>query len=374
MKDAHQSRIDSSIIIPFVIFTLIWGSTWLVIRGQIDTVPAQWSVTYRFAMAALAMAAVARWKGQSLRPTRSLLGVAAVVGVSQFCFNFNGVYVAERFITSGIVATVFALLLIPNSLLAWVLLGQRPSARFAVGGGIAAAGICLLFVNELQSSKASESEVLIGLGLTLFGMLSASWANVFQALEGSRRQPLLAMLAWAMGIGAAADGLVAVVVGGAPDDRHGASVTGSACTYLALAATVLAFSLYLPVVRKIGPGRAAYSSVLVPVIAMGLSTVFEDYRWSLLAALGDCSRWAECWSRSAAIGAARSLPPTPAEITSRLVSMAESSSPSAAAGRRVARQDASPSSPSPSGPGCDPKGGRRTRSPPAPTARSCDIR
>ena len=285
MNRAHESPLDRSIVVPFIIFTLIWGSTWLVIRGQIDTVAPQWSVTYRFAIAAAAMAIVTHWKGQSLKPTRAMLGIAAVVGVSQFCFNFNGVYVAELYITSGIVATVFALLFIPNSLLAWALLGQRPSGRFAVGGLIAAAGICLLFAHEMQSSKASTSEVLLGLGLTLFGLLSASWANVYQALERSRRQPLLAMLAWAMGIGAVADGLFAVAVAGPPTiDMSAAYWLG--LVYLALAATVLAFSLYLPVVRKIGPGRAAYSSVLVPVIAMGLSTIFEDYRWSLLAATG----------------------------------------------------------------------------------------
>lgn len=285
MKDAHQSRLDSSIVIPFIVFTLIWGSTWLVIRGQIDTVAPQWSVTYRFVIAAAAMAAVAHWKGQSLKPTPSMLGVAAVVGIAQFCFNFNGVYVAERYITSGIVATVFALLFIPNSLLAWALLGQRPSLRFGIGGAIAAAGIGLLFVNELQSSKASNSEVLAGLGLTLFGLLSASWANVYQALEKSRRQPLLAMLAWAMAIGALADGLFAISVAGPPTIDWSLDYW-LGLIYLALAASVLCFSLYLPVVRKIGPGRAAYSSVLVPVIAMGLSTAFEDYRWSLLAAAG----------------------------------------------------------------------------------------
>ncbi|MEO5578716.1 MAG: EamA family transporter [Sphingomicrobium sp.] len=285
MSRAHESPLDRSIVIPFIIFTVIWGSTWLVIRGQIDSVAPQWSVTYRFAMAAVAMAAVAHWKGQSLRPTPAMLTVAAVVGISQFCFNFNGVYVAELYITSGIVATVFALLFIPNSLLAWALLGQRPSWRFAIGGLIAAAGICLLFVNELQSSKASNSEVLAGLGLTLFGLLSASWANVYQALERSRRQPLLAMLAWAMGIGALADGLFAVAVAGPPTIDMSLGYWFG-LIYLALAATVLAFSLYLPVVRKIGPGRAAYSSVLVPVIAMGLSTLFENYQWSLLAAAG----------------------------------------------------------------------------------------
>jgi drug/metabolite transporter (DMT)-like permease len=40
------------------------------------------------------------------------------------------------------------------------------------------------------------------------------------------------------------------------------------------------------VVRKIGPARAAYSSVMVPIIAMALSTLFEGYRWSLLAGAG----------------------------------------------------------------------------------------
>ena len=56
--------------------------------------------------------------------------------------------------------------------------------------------------------------------------------------------------------------------------------------YLALAASVLTFSLYYPVVRRIGPGKAAYSSVIVPIIAMGFSTWLEDYRWTGLTIAG----------------------------------------------------------------------------------------
>ena len=56
--------------------------------------------------------------------------------------------------------------------------------------------------------------------------------------------------------------------------------------YLALFASVLNFSLYYPVVRKIGPGKAAYSSVLVPIIAMGFSTWLEDYRWTAMTIAG----------------------------------------------------------------------------------------
>ena len=282
---AHESRLDSSIVVPFIIFTLVWGSTWLVIRGQIDTVAAQWSVTYRFAMAAVAMALLAHWKGQSLRPNRGLLVAAAILGVAQFCINFASVYVAERFITSGVVATVFALLLIPNSLLAWAMLGQRPSRRFALGGAIAAAGIGLLFLHEMRTSAATNQQVLTGLGFTLLGLLGASFANVYQARPSSQRHPLLALLAWAMAIGAITDGVLAIAVAGPPTIDMSLDYW-LGLTYLALAASVLCFSLYFPVVRKIGPGRAAYSSVLVPVIAMGLSTIFEDYRWSLLAAAG----------------------------------------------------------------------------------------
>ena len=45
--------------------------------------------------------------------------------------------------------------------------------------------------------------------------------------------------------------------------------------YFALVASVLAFSLYYRLLRNIGPGPAAYTSVLIPVLAMALSTAFE---------------------------------------------------------------------------------------------------
>jgi drug/metabolite transporter (DMT)-like permease len=275
----------SSVAVPFIVFTLIWGSTWIVIRDQLGIVPAQWSVTYRFAIAAVAMAAVARWKGQRLPLAGGGLAAALVIAITQFCINFNSVYFAEHFITSGVVATVFALLLIPNSLLAWVWLGQKPTVRFAIGSAIAAGGIALLFVHEIRASPASAAEVATGLGFTLLGLLGASIANVYQARERVRALPLFSLLAWSMGLGALFDALFALAFVGAPvfDSRPGYWL---GLVYLALFASVLCFSLYFPVVRKIGPGRAAYSSVLVPIIAMGFSTWFEGYRWTPLAAAG----------------------------------------------------------------------------------------
>jgi drug/metabolite transporter (DMT)-like permease len=274
-----------TIVLPFIIFTAIWGSTWTVIRGQLGLVPPQWSVTYRFVIAGLAMAAVAKWKGQSLNLGSKGAVAALFLGFTQFCVNFNAVYLAERHITSGVVATVFALLLIPSSLLAWALLGQRPSARFAWSSAVAVTGIVLLFLHELHEHGASTRQIAAGIGLTFIGMLGASAANVMQARPEVRRFPLLSMIAWSMAAGALIDGIAALALSGPPvfDPRP---VYWAGLLYLSLAASVLTFSLYYPVVRKIGPAKAAYSSVIVPIIAMGFSTWLEHYRWTPLAIAG----------------------------------------------------------------------------------------
>jgi drug/metabolite transporter (DMT)-like permease len=280
-----KGRVDLSVAIPFAIFNAIWGSTWIVIRGQLGVVPPQWSVTYRFVIAAAAMALVALAKGDSLRLGRKGLIAAAFLGLTQFCINFNAVYLAERHITSGVVATVFALLLIPSSLLGWALLDHRPTRRFVWSSLVAVSGIVLLFVHELREHAASTGQIVAGIGLTFFGMLGASIANVVQARPEIRRFPLFAMLAWSMATGALIDGTLAFKMTGPPrfDPRP---EYWAGLLYLATLASVLTFSLYYPVVRKIGPAKAAYSSVLIPIIAMGFSTWLEDYRWTALTIAG----------------------------------------------------------------------------------------
>lgn len=280
-----HERADLSVVIPFIVFTGIWGSTWIVIRDQLGEVPPQWSVAYRFIIAAAVMAAVALWRRESLKLGRPMAIAAAFLGLAQFSINFNAVYLAEQHITSGVVATFFALLLIPSTLLAWAFLGHRPTGRFLLSSLVAIAGITMLFVHEFRQHSAQPRELVAGLGFTLAGMIGASAANVFQARPKVQRFPLFSLLAWSMGFGAAFDIALALALAGPPvvELRAGYWL---GLLYLAIPASVLTFSLYYPVVRKIGPAKAAYSSVLVPVIAMAFSTWLEGYRWTWLAAAG----------------------------------------------------------------------------------------
>ncbi len=274
-----------AILIPLGIVTLIWGSTWLVIRDQIGVVPVSWSVSYRFLVAGLTMAAFALLKGERLRMDGRGWRFAAILALAQFVCNFNFVYRAEAYVTSGLVAVVFALLVVPNAIFGRIFLRQKVGRQFIVGSTVAMAGVALLFVNEARVDPHGSTSALIGIGFTLCAVLSASTANVMQGTESARRYPMATMLAVAMLIGAAMDAAYAWGTAGPPvvEMRLG-YIAG--ILYLGVFASAIAFTLYFSVIRVIGPAKAAYSGVLTPVIAMLLSTVFEGYRWSTLAAAG----------------------------------------------------------------------------------------
>lgn len=281
---------DPKIAFYFLFVTLIWSSTWIVIKDQIaggdgPPVPATWSVTYRYFIATAAMFAFAIASGASLRIGRRGHLLAFPFGILQFCLNFNFVYAAEHHVTSGLVATVFALLMVPNSALAWIFLGQRAGGRFIAGSAIACVGVALLFVQELRSSPVPNAQIALGIGMTLLAVLSASAANILQAGRGAARWPMASLLAWGMVYGTIANLAIALVLDGPPvfETRIG---YWAGLVYLGLVASALAFPLYFAVMRAVGPGKAAYSSLLVPILAMALSTLFEGYAWTPLAISG----------------------------------------------------------------------------------------
>ncbi|WP_288458482.1 EamA family transporter [uncultured Sphingomonas sp.] len=274
-----------AVLVPFAIVTLIWGSTWIVIRDQLGTVPPSWSVTYRFLVAGVVLQAVAMARREAVTRDAGFWRFAATLGLLQFVLNFNFVYRAEQHITSGLVAVTFALLLVPNALFARLFLGQRLGRQLLVGSAVAMAGVALLFVQEARSDPNGPGQSLLGIGLTLCAILSASTANVMQATRAAARYPMVPTLAAAMLIGAGLDAGWAWITTGPPVfDMRPSYIAG--VLYLGVVASSLAFTLYFRIIRTIGPAKTAYNSVIVPVIAMLLSTLFEGYRWSPLAVAG----------------------------------------------------------------------------------------
>lgn len=271
-------------ILQFAIVCLIWGTTWIVIKFQLGTVNPSWSVTYRFATGGLALLGWCLLRGLPLTVPRESLGFLALFALFQFVMNFNFVYRSELYIPSGIPAVAFALLMVPNAILAWAILGRKVSGRFVLGSLLGIVGVGLLFRDQLALSGTRE-ETMLGLGLVTAGVLSASVANVMQASPRATRHPAFAGLGWAMLMGAGMNAALALVVAGPPQfDPAPAYWLGF--LYLGVVASAVAFALYFDLVREMGPAEAAWTGVLIPILAMAISTVVEDFQWTVQGILG----------------------------------------------------------------------------------------
>lgn len=276
------------VILPFLLTGSIWGSTWYVITGQIDGVPAAWAVFYRFALATPALFLVAFLMKRRLVLSRREHLLAIPVGVAQFSGNFLFVYHAELYITSGIVAVMFALLMVPNAVFGRLFLRERVQAGFVVGSLVAITGVGMLLIHEWNTAPLAGpagDKVALGIVLAIGAILAASIANVVQANETGRAVPMVSLLAWAMLYGAIFDFGFALATAGAPTFPQSQNFWFG-MVYLALIGSVVTFPLHYNLVREIGAGRSAYNAIVTVSVAMLLSTVFEDYRWNALTAGG----------------------------------------------------------------------------------------
>ena len=285
MTAAPATLLTPRVLIPFIIVTMIWGSTWIVIHDQLSSVPPSWSVTYRFAVAAIGMFMLAVVRREPMLLNPKMIGFAALLGFFQFALNFNFVYRAQGLVTSGVVAVIFALLIVPNSLLSRLFLKTQVERNFLAGSAIAVAGIIALLVHEAQAVRGDTIAVMTGLALALAAVMSASVANVMLASPAARSQSTITLLAWAMLFGTIGNAIFAGITVGAPViDMRLSYLAGIA--YLGIFGSVVTFPLYSGIIRAVGAGPAAWTSVLIPVIAMALSTLFEGYAWSALAITG----------------------------------------------------------------------------------------
>lgn len=281
---APPAMLSARVLVPFALTGTIWGSTWFVITGQIDGVAPAWSVFYRFLLATPALFLVAALMKRRLRLAGAEHRLAIMVGIAQFSGNFLFVYNSERFITSGIVAVMFALLMVPNAVFARIFIGERVQGGFIVGSLVAITGVSLLLVHEWDASPLGGN-VALGIALAIGGMLAASIANVVQANSVGRGVPMVSLLAWAMLYGTIFDLGFALATSGPPPLPDRMSYWAG-IAYLALIGSVVTFPLHYNLVREIGAGRTAYNGIVTVSVAMLLSTIFEGYQWTALAAAG----------------------------------------------------------------------------------------
>ncbi len=271
-------------LLLFATAALIWGSTWLAIKFQLGVVDPLVSIFYRFLLAAVVLLIYSYFSGRNLRYTPRQHLFMALQGILLFGVNYWLVYLAEMQLTSGLVAVVFSTIIFLNILNGAVILKSPVRLTVALSGLLGYFGVALLFRESLLDFSFSRGSS-VAFMLALLGAFSASLGNIASAYNQKNKLPVIQTNAFGMLYGSLLMLLMAVV-SGTPLNIDLSFPYLSSLVYLALFGSVIAFTAYLTLLGNVGADKAAYATLVIPVIALILSTVFEDFHWDVVSLIG----------------------------------------------------------------------------------------
>ena len=258
-----------------------WSTSWLPLKWQLGVVAPEVSLLWRFVIAATVMFVISIYLRQSLMFHWRMHLRLALLGLCIFSTNFAFFYHGGKGVASGLLAVVFSSASLVNVLMTAVLGRSRPRIAHLLAAMVGLTGVVCLFWPELQLSNTA----LTSLALCLIGTLFFCTGNMVSAACQKCGIPVFASASWGMLYGACYLALFSLI------SNHEFTIEPTAkyvlgLVWLALVSSVMTFAAYLSLIGRIGPSRAGYATVIFPVFALLISTVFESYTWSSLAFIG----------------------------------------------------------------------------------------
>jgi drug/metabolite transporter (DMT)-like permease len=280
-RDAPAVGRTELVLAALVLFA--WSTSWIGVRLQLGVVAPEVSILWRFIMSGLFMFAWCAVRGEKIAgfSARDHLFFAGL-GLTLFCSNFVLFYYGGLVLVSGMLAVVFALAAPINVIMQSVALKRPVPWQVAAGSVVGVFGVAALFAPEIIRFGYGH---LSGLLLAFTGTLFFCTGNFLSARVQSRGIPLASATAWGMAYGSVFLFALSLMRGQTFQIEWTAAYLGS-LVFLALIASVLAFMTYLSLLRRIGPARAGYLTVLFPVFALMISGQYEGYQWTHWSFIG----------------------------------------------------------------------------------------
>ena len=258
-----------------------WSTSWLPLKWHLGVIAPEVSLFWRFCLASAIMFAITKFlTSERLKFSWQEHVLMMPLGVCLFSLNFTLFYYGGLNTTSGLLAVVFSTASLINIFYIAVLSKQWPQWSLIAAAVMGFVGVGLIYSPVLGSGTGG-----LGLGLCLAGTMVFCTGNILSSRYQKKALPVLATTAWGMFYGALFLGLISLVRG----HEFGIEPTGrylGGLIWLSVVSSVLAFTAYLTLLGRIGPGRAGYATVIFPVGALLISTVVEGYSWTWVAVVG----------------------------------------------------------------------------------------
>jgi len=268
----------------FVACVAIWGSTWIAITYQLGRVPAEVSVFYRYLLASALLFAFCAARGLRLRyPLREHLWLAAL-GIAMFGVSYVFVYYAEEYVVSGLVAVGYSASPLFGMLGQRMCFGTPMTGRMTAGSLLGMAGITLVFWPEFERLGAGPN---VGLGAlyTVLAVVISTIGSLIAYRNHDAKLPVWQSMAWGMLYGALSSLAMALALG-KPFAFDSSAPYIASLLYLTVFGSITAFACFLTLLGRIGAARSGYIGVMVPIVALVISGLFEGFEWHALTLAG----------------------------------------------------------------------------------------
>jgi drug/metabolite transporter (DMT)-like permease len=284
MPHATTSSLDPKGAALYATLILVWGTSWIAIHHQLGVVAPVVSLLWRFVLAASICMGLALLRRERMAFGPRLHLMFALVGVLMFSTNFLLFYLAGRHVPTGLLAVVFALASPINLGLSALFFRGRVEPRVLAGAALGVTGVAALYAPQIAGA-GFDMTALGGLGLALAGTLCFCLGNMASSVVQNEGVSDYAATAWGMSYSVV--WLLALCLATGSEFAFDLRVPYVASLlWLSIGSSAIAFIAYLALIKRIGPGRAGFATVLFPVVALAISSAFEDYHWSALSILG----------------------------------------------------------------------------------------
>jgi drug/metabolite transporter (DMT)-like permease len=271
-------------LVLFIATLFCWSPTWYLIKFQLGYVDPLVSVFYRFVAASLIIFVYLIIKRKSLKFSLNQHIWFLFFGTCLYSINYVFFYTSNTYLVSAFPAIVFSTVVIMNIIGEWFYFKKKPTIKTLIGAAIGMVGIIIIFNKEIFNFSLSNGKH-IGLFLALLGTFCASTGNMVHQRNLNNNFPLIQTIAFAMLYGS----LITLLITQFNNTELLFEFTFkyiASLTYLSVFGSIFAFIFYLKLLEKVGPGRAGYVGVVMPVIALLISIIFENLEWQIDLIIG----------------------------------------------------------------------------------------
>ncbi len=258
-----------------------WSTSWLPLKGQIGSVDPEISILWRFIIALIICFIIAKLQKLNLKFPLEIHFKMALMGFFMFSTNFTLFYYASEHVASGLLAVVWSMTSIINIFMVAIITKSKPNFFQLLASAIGLFGITLIFIPELKVSELALESLI----MCVIGTVSFSFGNLVSRSLQNANVPVISANSFGILYGCFVLIIYALILDH-PFKISFETTYLAGLLWLSVISTVLTFTCYLTLLGRIGPGRVGYATIVFPIFALIISTIFENYIWTPLAFVG----------------------------------------------------------------------------------------